>query len=243
MNNIFSPARNSVPQQCRWHGFETLAELEQAAIAAVLQASQQAIMQHGAFHIVLAGGTTPRRLYEALQDCSTDWNAWHVYFGDERCLAPGDAERNSHMAALALLDHVPIPRTQIHPMPAELGAEAAARLYTQKLQEIKVFDLVLLGLGEDGHTASLFPEHEWGTTPDSPAAIAVHDAPKPPPERVSLSAHRLGLARQVIFLVTGKAKRQAVRRWQDKADIPAAAIRPDMGVDIFIEASLLGLPQ
>jgi 6-phosphogluconolactonase len=225
---------------CRWHGYSTITELEAAAVHAIQQAAQQAISQRSRFDIVLAGGTTPRRIYQAMRSADTDWSSWHVYFGDERCLPPDHAERNSRMAALAWLDHVAIPRAQIHPIPAEKGAEAAAADYTVTLNGIEQFDLVLLGLGEDGHTASLFPGHDPGNTPDAPAALAVHDAPKPPAERVSLSAFRLGAARQVIFLVTGESKRQAVTDWRNGANIPAAAITPDGGADVYLEAGLLG---
>lgn len=206
---------------------------------AILHASQQAISQRGAFHIVLAGGTTPRRVYESLREADADWAAWHVYFGDERCLPTDHAERNSQMAALAWLDHVAIPPGQVHPIPAENGAEIAANSYAQIVDEIELFDLVLLGLGEDGHTASLFPDHEWGDTPDAPATIAVHDSPKPPPDRVSLSAHRLSAARQLMFLVTGESKRQAVKDWRNGVNIPATDIAPASGVDVYIEAALV----
>lgn len=205
----------------------------------IMNSARQSIQQRGAFHIVLAGGTTPRRIYELLRETEVDWAAWHVYFGDERCLPPDHAERNSHMAALAWLDHVAIPPGQIHPIPAENGAEAAAGAYARTVEGIGLFDLVLLGLGEDGHTASLFPGHEWGAAQGAPAAIAVHDAPKPPPQRVSLSAYRLGAARQVMYLVTGAAKRQAIGGWRNGANIPAAAIAPANGVDVYLEASLL----
>lgn len=206
---------------------------------AILHAAHQSINQHRAFHIVLSGGTTPRRLYESLRKADADWAAWHVYFGDERCLPPDHAQRNSQMAALAWLDHVAIPAEQVHPIPAELGAEIAALSYAQIVDRIKQFDLVLLGLGEDGHTASLFPGHEWGTTPNTPSAIAVHDAPKPPPDRVSLSAHRLSAAHQILFQISGESKRQAVKDWRNGVNIPAAAIAPANGVDIYIEADLL----
>ena len=238
-NNMAS----ATTQQCRWHSYSTTTELEQAATQAILCAAQKAISQHGAFHIVLAGGTTPRRIYESLRKADADWAAWHVYFGDERCLPPCHAERNSRMAALAWLDHVAIPPGQVHPIPADRGAEIAANAYVQTLEGIRLFDLVLLGLGEDGHTASLFPGHELGNTPDAPAAIAVFDAPKPPPQRVSLSAYRLGAAHQVMFLVTGEAKRQAVTDWRNGVAIPATAITPASGVDVYIEAKLLPIRQ
>ena len=224
---------------CRWHRYRTTAELEAAAVQAIQLAAQQSISHRGQFHIVLAGGTTPRKIYETLRSADTDWSSWHVYFGDERCLPPDHAERNSRMAELAWLNHVGIPAAQIHVIEAERGAELAASRYTKIVDRIEQFDLVLLGLGEDGHTASLFPHHDPGNTPDAPAVLAVHDAPKPPPERVSLSAFRLGAARRIMFLVTGEAKRQAVQDWRNGMDIPAAAIKPAGGVDIYLEAGLL----
>lgn len=230
---------NISAQQCRWHSYSTVAELEQAAVRTILLAARHAIDLRGAFHIVLAGGTSPRKVYESLRSAYAEWAAWHVYFGDERCLPPDHAERNSRMAAQSWLDHVAIPTAQIHPIPAENGAASAAGSYAQTLAGIGLFDLVLLGLGEDGHTASLFPEHDWGNTPNAPAAIAVFDSPKPPPERVSLSARRLSAARQVMFLVTGEGKRQAIRDWRNGVAIPAAAIAPACGVDVYVEATLL----
>jgi 6-phosphogluconolactonase len=226
-------------QQCRWHSFDTIADLEHAVTAAILHSAQKAIAARGAFHAVLAGGITPRRVYERLAHSHADWRRWHIYFGDERCLPPGDYERNSRMAEEAWLAHVPIPAAQVHLIPTELGAQLAADSYSAILAGIERFDLVLLGLGQDGHTASLFPGHMLGTEPGAAAALAVHGAPKPPPERVSLSAHRLSCARQVMFLVTGAGKRQVVSDWQRGADIPAAHITPDNGADVYLEAGLL----
>jgi 6-phosphogluconolactonase len=139
------------------------------------------------------------------------------------------------MAALAWLNHVDIPATQIHPIQAEKGAVIAAEKYAQIVNKIELFDLVLLGLGEDGHTASLFLGHEIGDVPDAAATLAVFDAPKPPEQRVSLSAHRLSESQQVMFLITGKSKAQAVQDWRSGISIPAAKIKPQQGVDIYIE--------
>jgi len=234
-----SSINHTTQQLCRWHSYSSVAELEQAALQAILKAAQHAIHSHGAFRIVLAGGSTPRRIYELLRKSDTDWAAWQVYFGDERCLPPDHSERNSRMAALAWLDHVPIPSAHIHVIPAEIGAEAAANTYNEELRSVDKFDLVLLGLGEDGHTASLFPGHDFGTANDDTAALPVHHAPKPPPDRVSLNAQRLSAANQVIFIVTGESKRLAVRDWRNGVTIPAATIIPPGGVDVFLEASLL----
>ena len=241
MASIIRPStiNNNLRQQSRWHGYPTITSLEQAAVKTILKSSQLAIHKHKSFHLVLAGGTTPRRVYEQLRTLDADWGAWHIYYGDERCLPADHAERNSLMAAQAWLDHVNIPPGQIHIIPAELGAEAAASAYAKTVADVEMFDLVLLGLGEDGHTASLFPEHEWGATSDSPSTLAILDAPKPPPQRISLTAKRLGLTRQLMFLVTGTTKLQAVMDWRNGKKIPAAAIAPDCGVDIYLEEKLL----
>jgi 6-phosphogluconolactonase len=143
------------------------------------------------------------------------------------------------MAGETWLDAVRVPAPQVHAIPAELGAVQAARSYSGTLRTVGEFDLVLLGLGEDGHTASLFPGHDWGTQRGAPDALAVLDAPKPPPQRVSLSAARLGRARQVIFLVAGESKRWAVSEWRAGKDIPARAIVPAAGVDVLVDSALL----
>jgi 6-phosphogluconolactonase len=141
------------------------------------------------------------------------------------------------MARDEWLDHVAISAGNVHAMPAESGAREAAVLYARELRGMDTFDLVLLGLGEDGHTASLFPGHDWGVHADSPEAIAVFNAPKPPPERVSLSAHRLSNACHVLYLVEGAGKREAVAAWQRGSAIPAASIAPESGVDVLLDAA------
>ncbi len=231
--------KTGTPQRCRWHGYAAIAELEQAVAHEILDQAQAAVRHHGAFRLALAGGATPRQVYELLRETQADWPAWHIYFGDERCLPPEHPERNSRLAAEAWLNHVAIPRRQIHAIPAEQGAEPAAAAYAQTLSGAGEFDLALLGLGDDGHTASLFPGHDWGEEPGAPTTIAVHDAPKPPPDRVSLSAARLSTARAVVFLVSGEAKRRAVADWRSGKRIPASAIAPAAGVDVFLEAALI----
>ena len=143
------------------------------------------------------------------------------------------------MAAAAWLDFVPISPLRVHAIPGELGAFHAAQTYAETLRAVGDFDLVLLGLGEDGHTASLFPDHDWGAAPGSPDTLAVLDAPKPPSQRVSLSAARLSRARQVSFLVCGESKHKAVAAWRADKGIPAQAIRPVAGVDVLVASALL----
>ena len=218
----------------RWHDVSDVAALRRAASRWILDAAARASQERGCFRIVLAGGETPRGVYQLLRTANAAWADWQIHFGDERCLPREDAGRNSRMAGLAWLDHVSVPAAQVHTIPAELGAERAAARYATDLQGVGDFDLVLLGLGDDGHTASLFPGHDWGDAPGAPDALAVLDAPKPPPQRVSLSASRLSRAHEVLFLVAGEAKRGAVARWRAGESIPASAIRPPAGVDVLV---------
>lgn len=217
-----------------WHVFENEDAWLHAALGWVGRAEAEALAARGIFRIVLAGGSTPRALYRALAAQAHDWARWQVWFGDERCLPPGHAERNSRMADEELLAHVGIPGTNVQRIPAELGAVLAAQAYAKTLSGIGLFDLVLLGLGEDGHTASLFPGHDWGVAPDSADVLPVVAAPKPPAQRVSLSARRLGRARQVVFLVRGADKRAAMRDWRAGRAIPAASVQASGPVAVLL---------
>ena len=228
---------NLPPQQIRWHPMTGVAQMNGVIAARIHEAAARAVRERSRFLIVLAGGNTPRGAYEQLRTSQADWSRWHVYFGDERCVARADEARNSRMAASAWLDHVPIPRDQRHEMAAELGPAEAARRYILALAGVGDFDLVLLGLGDDGHTGSLFPGHLLGEQPSSPDVLAVFDAPKPPPQRVTLSAARFSRARQTFFLVAGEDKRDAVARWAAGEAVPAACIRPPAGVDVFVDAT------
>jgi 6-phosphogluconolactonase len=226
-------------QRCRWHAVSDQQTMDRDVTLSILAAADRAIRERRQFHFVLAGGETPRGAYRRLREARVDWSGWCIYFGDERCLPADDAARNSRMAGEAWLDHVPIPAERIHAIPAELGPSQGAQAYAETLRGVGEFDLVLLGLGEDGHTASLFPGHEWGILPGSPDALAVFDAPKAPPERVTLSARRLSRGRQVMFLVSGEAKRGAIIDWRAGKNIPARAITPLTGVDVLVESALV----
>jgi len=223
-----------------WHPLNSADEVAREACSRILRAAREAIGERGRFSIVLAGGGTPERTYRLLADSKSDWGSWHVYFGDERCLTVTDPQRNSLMAARALTDEVPIPRNQIHPIPAELGPEPAALSYAEEITDALPFDLVLLGLGEDGHTASLFPGQEH---PVGPTVLAIHQAPKTPADRVSLSRDTLASCRQLLFLVTGSGKRIAVQSWRQGEDIPASGIRGQGTTEVLIDRSAWGNHQ
>jgi 6-phosphogluconolactonase len=115
------------------------------------------------------------------------------------------------------LGRVLIPPGQVHPIPAELGPDAAAAAYTRAIAPAMPFDLVLLGMGEDGHTASLFPGRDVS---GDALVIPVREAPKPPPERVSLTPRALGDCREMLILVTGAGKREALAAWRRGSDLP-----------------------
>ena len=226
-------------QQCRWHAVNDAQALSAAVGERILAAANRAVEKRSRFVIVLAGGNTPRGVYELLRFGSADWPSWHVYFGDERCAPRDDPTRNSLMVETAWLGHVPIPSRQVHAMPAELGPSEAATRYAATLEPVREFDLVLLGLGEDGHTGSLFPNHDLGDSAGSPSVLEVLDAPKPPPHRVTMSARRFSLTRAAIFMVAGEEKRAAVQLWRAGESIPATAITPKAGVDVFVVRALL----
>ena len=207
-------------------GVEVRVLPDAAAVAAevadiVLAAAAEAIAARGAFRVVLTGGTTPLGAYGRLAQADADWSHWHIYHGDERCLPVADAERNSRAADEAWLHHVPIPPAHVHPIPAEQGAERAAAAYEPVVATALPFDLVLLGMGEDGHTASLFPGQE---VRPGPLVMAVHEAPKPPPDRVSLTPSALCRTRRMVVMVTGAAKRPAMARWQAGEGLPVARV-------------------
>ena len=209
-----------------------------AALADALQGeAAAAIAARGVFHLVLAGGSTPLALYRTLAGRNAGDARWHLWYGDERCLPADHPERNSVMVEAAWLAASPVPSENRRPIPAERGAAAAAAQYAERLAGVPEFDLVLLGVGEDGHTASLFPGHDWGTAMGSPDVLAVHDAPKPPPERVSLSASRLSRSARVWFVVTGAGKRDALLRWKSGQQLPVAAIRGGAETLVWLDAA------
>jgi 6-phosphogluconolactonase len=211
---------------------------EVAAEAArhILASAGRALAGQERFRIVLAGGTTPLEVYRRLAGSSADWPRWEVYFGDERCLPPDHPERNSLAAAGALTDRVPIPRAQVFPIPAERGPGAAAA-YAPLVEAALPFDLVLLGMGEDGHTASLFPGH---VIPDDALVAPVHGAPKPPADRVSLTPTALTCTREILILVTGAGKREALAAWRDGADLPVARIAAAASTLVLVDRAAAG---
>lgn len=221
---------NMQAKNTRWEYFNSIECLRHGVCDAIVKNANEAIAKRGQFSIVLAGGNTPRAVYRLLRELNMDWSKWHIYHGDERCLPLDHEDRNSLMVEQVWLHYVDVPTSQVHDIPAELGPIDGAKAYAQTLRGVPTFDMVLLGLGEDGHTASLFPNHALDNTAD---AVPVFNSPKPPAERITLSQNRLNNTRQVIFIVTGAGKQEAVDNWRKGIAIPATLIAPENGVDVY----------
>jgi 6-phosphogluconolactonase len=203
-----------------------------AEVLATALASARTV--HGVAHGALAGGGTPRRAYELLGPMLDDWEGIHLWFGDERCVSPDDPEANSRMVAESLV----APGAVIHRIRGELGAEEAAAACAAEFDDT-VLDVTLLGIGEDGHTASLFPGnpalHATGV------AVAVNGSPKPPPDRVSLTLPTLNASRRIVLLVAGAAKAPPLHRVLEgpDPDVPASLLNRDV-LEVIADAAALG---
>jgi 6-phosphogluconolactonase len=160
-------------------------------------------------HVVLTGGSTPRLAYEMAAGLESDWSRVELWWGDERCVAPDDERSNYGMAKEALLDRVTT--GQVHRIRGELGRDEGAKLYDEELGSLGRFDLLLLGLGPDGHVASLFPEQP--TLGETEHRVVGAEAKLEPfVDRITLTLPMLRRARDVVFLVTGESKADAAKR-------------------------------
>ena len=211
--------------------FDKKTEFDDLAASLIIDLANKSINKKGFFSIVLCGGGTPKAIYSKLSNADTDWSAWHIYFGDERCLPINHPDRNNLMVHESWLVKSDIPSSQIFPIPGEVGNIKAAEQYEEILSKVEQFDLVLLGFGEDGHIASLFPGHLWD---EDRLVIPVFDAPKPPSERVSLTIKSLSNTKDVIFLVAGKNKAKAFSLWDETNTTPASLISATNTVRILI---------
>lgn len=185
-------------------------ELPAQAAQKIANLLRSAAEARGRACVALAGGTTPRAVHEALAvRKDVPWALVHVFFGDERCVPPDHPDSNYRMAKESLLDRIAIPAEQIHrPRAEEPNHDAAARAYEAELPA--VLDLVILGIGEDGHTASLFPRSP-ALNERARRCIPVI-GPKPPPERLTLTVPALETARDIVMLAVGSGKAEAVAR-------------------------------
>jgi 6-phosphogluconolactonase len=226
--------------------------LAEAAADRFVALAGEAVAKNGRFACALSGGSTPTAMQQLLAAAprrdQVDWARVHLFWGDERFVPPDHAERTLRQARETLLDHVPIPPDNIHTIVTNGTPVAAAAQYEQTIRTFfdpnpSRFDLIFLGMGDDGHTASLFPDRGRKTEdgeigPSSVPGLrslvtAVTNAPKPPPTRITFTPRLINRAAQIIFLVTGSDKAETVTAVLngpfDPSRYPAQAIKPEQG--------------
>lgn len=206
----------------------------------IIKSAKKAVADRGRFSISLSGGHTPEQLYALLSTApysdQVPWNNTYIFWGDERCVPATDERNNSHMARRALLDKVPVPEENIFPVRVELSPTEAAIAYEQAIKEFfrhhtPEFDLILLGLGENGHTASLFPHTEvLNETTRLVQEVYIEELDM---NRVTMTVPLINKAHDVLFLVTGKEKapilRTILKDTFDPDNYPAQLIHPEPG--------------
>lgn len=221
--------------------FSDTEKLTYAAADYIAKVAQEAIASCGRFTIALSGGTTPKKLYGLLATepyrSQIDWAKVEIFWSDERCVPPDDAESNYHLAQEVMLSKLPLSASQIHRMPADAAdRDSAAEKYTQEMQRVfgetlPHFDLLQLGMGPEGHTASLFPHQP--SLHEQQRLIMPVTVPKPPPPRLTFTPPLLNAARHILFLVTGGEKAdaiQAVLEGNHQPDkYPAQIVQPTQG--------------
>lgn len=244
---------------------ETHLDLARRAAEIVVERGRSAIASRGSFHVVLSGGHTPEETYQYLvgidQGMALDWARVHLYWGDERLVPHDDADSNYSVAFRSLISQINIPEENVNAVDVSTGTAAeAAQRYEAHLKTLKLlgrmgayprFDLILLGIGDDGHTASLFPGHQEALDSADWAVGTSPGALPPPVDRVTLTLPVLCRAADVLFLASGTGKAEVVRRiLEDEPPVhsaPAAGVRPLSGavtwlLDRLSSARLSSLP-
>jgi 6-phosphogluconolactonase len=192
----------------------------------------EALAARGVAHLALAGGSTPKRCHELLAERRESWDGVHLWESDERCVAPDDDESNWKMIDASLVSRIAIDEAQLHRAPGELGPDAGADAYEDELRRVidaagaPVLDIVMCGLGEDGHTMSLFPGHPE-VHERSRLVVGVRESPKPPPDRLSFTLPVAHAARRTILLTAGASKADALAAVLEGEDerVPASLLR------------------
>jgi 6-phosphogluconolactonase len=221
--------------------FKDINELSQYAANLFIETANQSIAKRGRFLTVLSGGNTPMRLYKLLGDSfhdQVDWAHVHFFWGDERCVPVDDAGNSYGQTKKVLLDKIDIPDDNIHRVLSELEPDSAVKEYARTLTAFAEsplawprFDLVLLGMGDDGHTASLFPNSPVDM--DSPTLAVTANYQGRPANRVTLTPKVLNSSRNIVFLVTGKSKAETLNKVLNGTylphELPAQRITPEDG--------------
>jgi 6-phosphogluconolactonase len=228
---------------CAVYSFPKPESFYRSAADFILRAAEEEVRTKGVFTLALSGGDTPKPLFHRLSSepwkTEMPWPSTHVFWGDERCVSPDRPESNYRTARELLLDHVPVPENHLHRIPAEQGGETAAAHYQRELEVFflssagetdyfPVFDCMLLGMGRDGHIASLFPgtrspgeEKRWVMSSTAPEGVT-------PRERVTLTLPVIERAKRLLILVSGAGKRDILHGALDspRPELPVSMIRP-----------------
>lgn len=240
------------------HVFADHAALAKAVAQRFIALAKKSIAVHGSFHVALAGGNTPRAVYQYLAEpaiaSQVEWSRVHIYFGDERCVDPDNEDSNFYMANKALLCHLgSLPAGNVHRIHGEGSQpELAAREYgtllntrmRQSASGFPVFDLVLLGMGDDGHTASLFPETDILEVKDHSVAAVYVESKKT--WRISLTLACINHAEHVLFIVSGEGKAERLREvlypGEEPLAFPAQRVKPVVGdVSWYVDVAAASL--
>jgi 6-phosphogluconolactonase len=245
----------------------TLADGEAVARRATLEIARGldgARRARGVAHLALSGGTTPARTYELLASELADWDGIEVWFADERCVGPEDEQSNFRLAHETLLAAAGVPDERVHRMEGELGPEEGAERYARALRErvpaeadgpartagesgetdaMPALDVIVLGIGPDGHVASLFPGAPTLDADARAVCLPVHDSPKPPPERITLSLQVLRAARACLLLATSAGKADAVSAMlgEPSRHVPASLLRRGR-LNVIVDDAAAPLP-
>jgi len=219
------------------HSFATNDELVKALANYILTAQVEAIAKKGRFSVAISGGSLPKQL-SGLIDSNARWDKWHIYFSDERVVPFDHPDSNYKLVKDEFLSKVPIPKSHIHTIDISLlddideltddyGAQLIKSFASRESARFPVFDLILLGMGPDGHTASLFPGHEL-LSESSGWVAYIEDSPKPPPKRITLTLPVINHAARVVFVATGTGKQDVLATVLDHPEegLPSSLVRP-----------------
>jgi 6-phosphogluconolactonase len=223
-----------------WIVFEDIEKLSKQLAGDILSVARKSIKSNGSFKIVLTGGSSIISTYKILSDSRSDWNKWHVYLSDERCLPVKDEDRNNNMINQIWLNNSSIPKNNINFIHAELGVDNGALHYEKILSNISDFDLVLLSMGDDGHSASLFPDRLYD---ENKSVVTECDSPKYPKNRISISYSRLNRSKKIFKIISGSSKQKAVESWLNGKILPINKIHGQSERVFFCKNALYFLKE
>ncbi|KAI8098632.1 6-phosphogluconolactonase [Halteromyces radiatus] len=223
------------------YSFPTTSDLSNGLNSFVEKVSREAIEDHGSLSVAISGGSLPKLLSkELIHNKQVDFSKWHIFWADERCVGYDSDDSNYKEVKKTLLDHVPIPANHIYRIHETYGINKQTELAAKDYQEQLVsyfgkdgfprFDLILLGMGPDGHCCSLFPGHPL--LQERTLWVApIDDSPKPPPERITLTLPVVNHAQTVVFVTAGEGKREMVQKIieQPQLELPCQRVQPENG--------------